>query len=221
MKIVYNFIFFLKNNHLALFLLLFLPVFAWSAISPKDIITWSAEVFPLLVGIAIMIKNHKNFPLTTFSYIIIFFGSLLVLVGAHYTYEDVPLFECSKSYFGCERNNYDKVGHFFQGFVSTIIVREFFLRKNLINSKKWTNFTAIMFSIALGAIWEIIEWFTVVILIYLGATKPASEFLGTQNYLWDAQSDILFAAVGAVTAIILFGKYHEKIIKNHCTYKLL
>ena len=134
--------------------------------------------------------------------------------GAHYTYEHVPLFEWIKRDFEFERNNYDKLGHFFQGFIIAIIVREFFFRENLINSKKWTNSLAIIFSIALSTVWEIIEWFAVVLLIYFDSTKPASKFLGTQNYFWDAQSDILFAAIGAFLAIVLFGKYHEKIIDN-------
>jgi putative membrane protein len=219
MKTSDSLILFFKNNPLALYLLFLLPVFTWSAISPRDIVTWLAEVFPLFAGIIIMIKSNKDFPLTPFSYTVIFIGSFLMLVGAHYTYEYVPVFEWIKSDFELERNNYDKVGHFFQGFITVIIVREFFLRKSLINSKKWTNFLAIVFSIALGALWEIFEWFTVVILIYFGSTKPASSFLGTQNYYWDAQSDILFAIIGALSAIVFFGKYHEKKIKHFISCK--
>lgn len=214
MKTSHSFILFLKKNPLATYLLFLFPVFTWSAIEPREIVTWSAEVFPLFTGIIILTKSNSSFPLTPFSYTVIFIGSFLMLVGAHYTYEHVPLFEWIKSDFELERNNYDKVGHFFQGFIVTIIAREFFLRKNLINSKKWTDFLAIVSSIALSALWEILEWFTVVILIYFGSTKPASSFLGTQNYIWDAQSDILFAIVGALIAIVLFGKYHENKIKD-------
>ena len=203
------------NSRPLVSLFLFLsPILLWSIISPKNIFLWFGESFPVFIGIIIMLKTHKTFPLTSFSYIVIFIGTSLILIGAHNSYSLVPLFDWIKNDFGFERNNYDKVGHFFQGFITVIIVREYFLRKKLINSKKWTDILAFTFAISLGAIWEILEWFAASILIFFGSTKPASEFLGAQNFFWDAQSDMFFALIGGLTAIFIFGKYHKRKIKE-------
>ncbi len=137
-----------------------------------------------------------------------------MLIGAHYGYSYVPLGEWAKDIFGFERNNYDKLGHFFQGFITTSLTKEVSLRKNIFNSNKWADFFAISFTTALSASWEILEWIMVVILIYFGSKEPASNFLGTQGYIWDAQSDIFFALLGALVAICVFGKYHERLITN-------
>ncbi len=203
------------NSRPLVSLFLFLsPVLLWSIISPKNIFLWFGESLPVFIGIIAMLKTHKTFPLTSFSYIVIFIGSSLILIGAHYSYSLVPLFDWIKSYFGFERNNYDKLGHFFQGFIAVIIVREYFLRQKLINSKKWIDVLAFAFAICLSAIWEILEWFAVSILIFFGSKKPASEFLGAQNFFWDAQSDMFFALIGGLTAIFIFGKYHKRKIQE-------
>lgn len=204
----------MHSRPLMIFFLLLLPIFLWSIILPKNIVLWFGESLPVLIGLTIMVKSYKNFPLTSLSYILIFIGSSLILIGAHYSYALVPLFDLIQNIFDLERNNYDKLGHFFQGFITIIIVREYFFRQKLINSKKWTDILAFTFTISIGAIWEIIEWIAVSILIYFGSTKPASEFLGAQNYFWDAQADIFFALIGALSAIIIFGKYHEKAMKK-------
>jgi putative membrane protein len=183
-------------------------------ISPKSIFLWFGEALPVFIGIIAILKTYKKFPLTSFSYSVIFIGASLILIGAHYSYSLVPLFDWIKSYFGFERNNYDKLGHFFQGFIISIIAREYFIRQKLINSMKLLDFIAFMFAVALSAIWEIIEWIVVIILINFGAKEPASSFLGTQNYLWDAQSDIFFALIGAIIAILFFGKFHKREIEK-------
>ncbi len=162
-----------------------------------------------------MIKINKIFRFTNFSYIVIYIGSVLVLVGAHYGYQHVPFFDTLKESFGWERNNYDKLGHFFQGVLPVVVVREYFIRYQLINSKKLMDFLAVSFTVALSALWEIIEWIMVSTLIYFGSNKPASAFLGAQNYYWDAQSDIFFALLGAIVTLFIFGKYHEKKISQH------
>lgn len=205
----------MKNkNTLSVLILLLSPIVVWSAIEPHGRELWIAETLPVFIGIFVMIKSYKTFPLTTFSYFILFIGAVLILIGAHYSYSYVPIGEWTKSIFEFERNNYDKIGHFFQGFIAAIVIKEIIFRKKLINSRKWTNIFVISFAIALSAIWEIVEWIVVVIFISLGAKRPASDFLGTQNYIWDAQSDIFFATVGAMIAIFIFGKYHEKKIKQ-------
>lgn len=207
MKSLYSYY---KHKPFTSFLLFLLPIVAWSIISPKHLTTWFAEALPVFVGVAILIKSHKSFPLTSFSYLFIYAGCVLVLIGAHYTYSHVPLFDWIKNSFGLERNNYDKLGHFFQGFITAIITKEVLTRKRLMNSKPWINTFSIVFSLSLSAAWEISEWLGVTILVYLGSQKSAGEFLGAQNYYWDAQSDMLFAFIGALSAIVLFGKYHEK-----------
>ncbi len=195
---------------LIIFLLLLLPVLLWSMILPKDIGVWTAEAFPVFIAIYILIKTYRDFPLTYFAYISLYIGSFLILVGAHYTYSHVPLFDWIKSVFGLHRNNYDKVGHFFQGFTTAVVVKEYFIRKQLIASKKWINLLTLSFALALSAMYEIIEWLTVMVLILFGSQKDASDFLGAQNYFWDTQTDMFFALIGAAVAIWGFGKYHEK-----------
>lgn len=210
--------FYFKSNPFTFFLLFLLPVVTWSVISPRNLTTWCGEALPVILGVAILIKSHKSFPLTSFSYLFIYIGCVLVLIGAHYTYSHVPLFEWIKNSFGFERNNYDKLGHFFQGFITAIITKEVLTRKRLMNSKAWINTFAIIFSLSLSAAWEISEWFGFIIFVYFGSQQSATDFLGTQNYYWDTQTDMLFALIGAVAAILLFGKYHEKKITQLLQY---
>ncbi len=205
---------FLEKKPLSALLLYLSFVFLWSVVMPRDYATWILEFFPLFIGIVVLILTSKSFPLTSFSYGVISIGATLMLIGAHYTYPHVPLFEWMKDDFGFERNNYDKVGHFFQGFITAVIVREVFVRKNIISSIQWNAIMAITFSIALSAIWELLEWFGFSVFMYFSLAQSASEFLGTQGYIWDAQSDILFASIGAIIAIVFFRKYHDKKIKN-------
>ncbi len=205
----------MKNiNTLSVVILLLSPIVIWSAIEPHSRELWIAETLPMFIGVFVIVKIHKAFPLTDFGCFMIFIGAALMLIGAHYSYSYVPIGEWAKSFFELERNNYDKIGHFFQGFIVAIIIKEIIFRKALVNSIIWTNLFVVSFAIALSAIWEIVEWIMVVILIYFDAKRPASDFLGTQNYIWDAQSDILFATVGAMIAILIFGKYHEEKIKQ-------
>jgi len=199
-----------RHNSFTSFLLFLIPVTVWSIILPKSLTTWSGEALPVIVGVTILIKSHQSFPLTSFSYLCIYVGCVLVLIGAHYTYADVPLFNWIQHSFGFERNNYDKLGHFFQGFITATITKEVLVRKRLIDSKSWTNTFAIVFSLSLSAAWEITEWFGFIIFVNLGSQQSATDFLGTQNYYWDTQSDMLFAFLGALSAITLFAKYHEK-----------
>ncbi len=214
MSIKVKFIQFLEKKPLSALLLFLFPIFLWSVIMPRDYTTWILEFFPLFIGVVVLIRSSKHFPLTPFSYGVISIGATLMLIGAHYTYPHVPLFEWMKDDFGFKRNNYDKVGHFFQGFITAVIIREVFVRKNIISSTQWNAIMAITFSIALSAVWELLEWFGFSIFMYFSLAKSASEFLGTQGYVWDAQSDILFASIGAIIAIVFFRKYHNEKIKN-------
>ncbi len=201
------------QNNLLLMLILLTPIIIFSAISPKSYITWFFESLPLFIGLIILIKTYKNFSFSGFAYSVIFIGGVLILIGAHYTYAEVPLFHWIRDGFGFERNNYDKLGHFFQGFITAVLAKELLIGKKVLASKFWLNLFVLSFSVALSAFWEILEWFVFDISTYFSLNKTASEFLGTQGYFWDAQSDILFATFGAIIIISIFSKYHEKFIK--------
>jgi len=199
---------------ITLFFIFFIPVLIWSATAPHNTLTWAGESLPVFIGIALLLKRHHSSKITPFIYITLYIAASLMLIGAHYTFSHVPLFDYIKEYFDLQRNNFDKLGHFFQGFMFAAIIKEFFIRTELINVKRWVNFLALTFATAMSAGYEIVEWLAVETLLYFGSTKRASEFLGAQNYFWDAQSDIFFAVLGAVTALYIFGVYHEKQIKE-------
>jgi len=211
-------IFFYKNAFIILLISL-TPVVLWSAIEPKRIGLWILETSPFFIGMIAILKSYKHFPLTPFTYLSIFIGSVLVLIGAHYSYSHVPFCDLVKNSFGFTRNNFDKIGHFFQGFVTAVITKEFLYRKKIMNSRLWMNFFTISFSIALSAVYEIFEWFGVVFLIFFNFKKSSADFLGAQGYRWDTQSDMFLAAIGAIIAIVIFGKYHEKKIKHFLSIK--
>ncbi|MCL4140771.1 UNVERIFIED_CONTAM: hypothetical protein GTU68_024422 [Idotea baltica] len=131
------------------------------------------------------------------------------MVGAHYTYAEVPLFEAFKSIFGFERNNYDKLGHFVQGFVPALIAREILIRKNVIPSAAWRNFFVICFCLAFSAFYELIEWATAVL-----TAEAADAFLGTQGYIWDTQSDMAYALFGAIVGLSTLSRLHDNQLKQ-------
>jgi len=196
-------------NRLQILLLSLFPIILWSIIKPYDLELWIAETFPLFIGLFALIQTYKHFALTSFTYTTIFIGGMLILVGAHYSYTHVPIGDWSKTFFGFERNNYDKLGHFFQGFIATVVIKEVIYKKELVKSLKWTNFFAINFAIALSALYEILEWIVVSIFVVIDSKEPAINFLGEQDYIWDTQTDMFFATVGALVFVLIFAKYHE------------
>ena len=131
------------------------------------------------------------------------------MVGGHYTYSEVPLFDYLKDIFNLSRNNYDKVGHFAQGFVPALIAREILIRKQIISTPNWRNFFIICFCLALSAFYEIIEWWVAFV-----AGIEAEAFLATQGYIWDTQSDMAFALIGSILALISLGKLHDQQLKQ-------
>lgn len=191
-----------------LWLFIFFTVFIWSGINPKDQFTWALEVFPAILGFLILAFTYKSFKLTTLTYTLILIHSIILMVGGHYTYAEVPLFDTIKEVLNQSRNNYDKVGHFAQGFIPAIIAREILIRKNIIPLTKWRNFFIICFCLAFSAFYELIEWFVAII-----SGTNATAFLGTQGYIWDTQSDMGFALLGSIIALILLSKYHDRQLK--------
>jgi putative membrane protein len=201
----------LKREVLARFLwfAIFFGVLCWSAIDPKDYFTWFLEVVPALIALVVMGVTYKRFPLTTMLYILILAHAIVLMVGGHYTYAEVPLFDDFKEWFGFERNNYDKVGHFMQGFVPVMVAREIVIRKEVFSTRVWMNFFIVSFVLAFSAFYELIEWAVAEI-----SGEGAEAFLGTQGYVWDTQSDMAWALFGAIVALILLSSYHDRALKK-------
>jgi len=184
---------------------IFFAVLVWSLIDPKDYTTWLLEVAPALIGFAVLVFTYKSFPLTPLVYTLILIHSIILMIGGHYTYAEVPLFDTIKEMFDLSRNNYDKVGHFMQGFGPVMVAREIVIRKNVINGRAWMNFFIVCFVLAFSAFYELIEW-----VVALVSKEAGDAFLGTQGYIWDTQSDMAWALFGSIVALLLLSKLHDK-----------
>ena len=198
-----------KNLMLYLWAGIFLAVLIWSGIQPKDLPTWFLEVLPALIGGLILLFTRKSFPLTPLLYCLILMHCIVLMVGGHYTYAEVPLFDDIKELLGSQRNNYDKLGHFFQGFVPALIARELLIRKAVVNSVAWRNLFIISVALAFSAFYELIEWW-----VALLSEEAAESFLGTQGYIWDTQSDMFYALIGAVLSLVLLSKWHDRQLRQ-------
>lgn len=192
-----------------IYLLSFFIVFIWSVINPKDLFTWFLEVFPAIIGLFILFITYKKFQFTNMVYFLILLHSIILMIGGHYTYAEVPFFDYIKEVFNQDRNNYDKVGHIVQGFIPAMIAREIIIRKNIININVWRNFFIICFCLALSAFYELLEWWVAIF-----TNEAANDFLGTQGYLWDTQSDMAWALFGSILALLLLSKYHDLALKK-------
>jgi putative membrane protein len=189
----------------SIFLLIFFITLIWSGIHPKDYFTWGLEVAPALIGITVLAATYKKFRFTTLVYCLILIHSIILMIGGHYTYAEVPVFDWVRDYFELERNNYDKVGHFAQGFIPAMIVREIVLRKAVIIGNVWQNFFVVCFCLAFSAFYELIEWW-----VAISTGESAEAFLGTQGYIWDTQSDMAWALFGAIISLVFLSKLHNK-----------
>jgi putative membrane protein len=198
-------------------LAIFFVVLLWSGIRPHDYFTWMLEVSPAVLGLMILASTYKRFQFTKLTYWLMLVHAIILIIGGHYTYAKVPLFNWIKDAFDLSRNHYDKVGHFAQGFVPAIIAREVLIRKSPVTHGKWLFFIVVCICLAFSAFYEFIEWWVAV------ATGTAAEaFLGTQGYVWDTQSDMFLALIGAIIALVFLGKYHDKAlgpIINHHKHK--
>ncbi|MFT6419440.1 MAG: putative membrane protein [Cognaticolwellia sp.] len=188
-----------------LWLTLYFIVLIWSGIGPKDQFTWFLEVLPAIIGLVLMVISFKNFALTRLLYNFILLHCIVLMVGGHYTYAEVPLFDTIANWMGSERNNYDKVGHFFQGFVPALLAREILIRKGVVNGRAWLNVIIVAICLAFSAFYELIEWWVAV-----ASGENAEAFLGTQGYIWDTQSDMALALVGAIMSLIVLATYHDR-----------
>lgn len=194
---------------LQLYSLFFFVGLLISVIHPKEYFTWFLEVLPAVTGFTILAFTFKRFQFTNFTYFFILIHCYILFLGGHYTYAEVPPFEWIKEMFHQTRNNYDKVGHFAQGFVPAMIVRELFIRKNVFSNKRFFNFIIVSICLAISAAYEWLEWG-----VSLCTGEGGDAFLGTQGYIWDTQSDMLYATIGAICMLILFGKKQDKAIQE-------
>ncbi|MEA3406090.1 MAG: DUF2238 domain-containing protein [Pseudomonadota bacterium] len=192
---------------------IYLSVLVWSAISPKDMTIWFLEAGPAIIAGILMLMTYNSFRLTPLLYIFILMHCIILMVGAHYTYAEVPLFDTLRLVFDFERNNYDKLGHFFQGLVPALVAREILIRKQVVNGSAWLNLFVVSICLAFSAFYELIEWWTALI-----SEESAEAFLGTQGYIWDTQSDMGWALLGAITTLVVFARLHnrqlERLIKT-------
>ncbi len=184
---------------------IFVIVLAWSGVAPKDYLTWIMEVLPAVVGAAVLWYTRERFPLTSLTYVLILIHCIILMVGGHYTYPEVPFGDWVRDLFDHSRNNYDKLGHFAQGFVPAIIAREVVIRLLVFNSKRWRDFFIVCLCLAISAFYELIEWW-----VALLTGEGAHACLGTQGYLWDTQSDMGMALLGAVLALLILGGLHDR-----------
>jgi putative membrane protein len=194
---------------LRIWLFTYFAVFVWSALNPKDLFTWFLEVFPAIIVLIVLVFTYNKFRFTPLVYTLILIHCIILMIGGHYTYAQVPLFDFIKEFFNQDRNNYDKLGHFAQGFVPAMVAREIIIRKNIISSESWRNFFIVCFCLAFSAFYELIEWW-----VAISSNEAANDFLGTQGYIWDTQSDMFFALIGSILSLILLGNYHTKQLLN-------
>ncbi len=190
---------------------LLLPVVIWSWINPHDRTTWWLESAPVVVGAVILLLTERRFPLSGLLLGLIWLHCVILLVGGHYTYAEVPLGDWVRDWTGGARNNYDKLGHFFQGLMPAILTRELLLRTSPLGTadakpaSRWLGFLCASVPLAFSAFYELVEWWAAV----LGG-EGADAFLGTQGYVWDTQSDMLLALIGAVTGLLLLARFHDR-----------
>ncbi|MFV1922688.1 MAG: DUF2238 domain-containing protein [Methylotenera sp.] len=184
--------------------LIFVAVFIWSAINPNDRLTWFLEVLPAILALPILTLSYKNFPLTHLLYILILMHAIILMVGGHYTYAEVPLFNWLRDTFSLDRNYYDRVGHFFQGFVPAIVAREILYRKRVVKAG-WMFFVICCICLSISAFYEFIEWWVAVM-----AGGAAMDFLGTQGDVWDTQWDMFVALIGAICAQLFLKSWHNQ-----------
>jgi putative membrane protein len=182
-----------------------LVVLAWSAVRPHDYFTWFMEVAPILIGVPVLVATYRRFPLTPLLYRLLFVHAVILMVGGHYTYAEVPLGFWMQRAFGFARNHYDRIGHFAQGFVPAILAREILLRRAVVPRRGWLFFLVTCVCLAFSAFYELIEWWTAE-----ATGAAATAFLGTQGDPWDTQWDMFFALLGALFSQLLLGRVHDR-----------
>jgi putative membrane protein len=194
-----------RHREPAVLLVVGLALLAWSGLRPHDRFTWLLEVAPIFIAVPVLVATRRRFPLTPLVYRLILVHAVILMVGGHYTYERVPLGNWVRDAFGLARNDYDRVGHFAQGFVPAIIGREILLRRTPLRRGGWLFFLVTCVCLAISACYEFVEWWTAV-----ATGDAATAFLGTQGDPWDTQWDMLTALIGAITAQLVLSRVHDR-----------
>jgi putative membrane protein len=202
-----------RQQYLSSLFVLVTIFFIWSAIHPHDYFTWFLEVFPVLIAIPLLVMTYSKFPLTNLVYGLIAAHMLILLVGGHYTYAEMPLFSWLRDYYSWDRNYYDRLGHVAQGFVPAMIAREILLRTSPLRSGKWLFFIVVCICLAISAFYEFIEWW-----VALASGSDAVAFLATQGDVWDTQWDMFLAFLGAVSSQLLLTKMHMRQMRQMHVY---
>lgn len=198
-----------QSTEKILLLTLTLAALGVSAVRPFDWGTWVLEVFPVFIGLALLVPTHKSFPLTPVLYRLLFVHALILILGGHYSYARVPLGDWLRTTFEFDRNPYDRIGHLAQGFVPAILTRELLLRKTPLRPGGWLVLLCTAVCLGFSALYELFEWATAV-----AFGGGATEFLGTQGDVWDAQWDMFMALIGALISLTLLSRVHQKQLES-------
>ena len=171
----------------------------------RNLFTWFLEALPAIAGVLILLLSYKRFRLTNLAYVLIWIHAIILLVGAHYTYARVPVFDWLRDTFDLGRNHYDRIGHIAQGFVPAILAREVLLRTSPLKKGKWLFFIVVCICLAISASYELLEWSVAAV-----TGTAADMFLGTQGDVWDTQKDMALCFLGAVVALVALGRAHDR-----------
>jgi putative membrane protein len=192
------------KKYLALIVLFFAGLIG-SAINCHDYFTWILEVFPAIIGFFVLLFTFKRFTFSYLTYVFILAHCYILFIGGHYTYAKMPLFDWIKDVFHQSRNSYDKLGHFFQGFVPAMITRELFIRSQVFKKEGWIPFLTVCVCCTISMLYEFLEWF-----VSVSSGSSGDSFLGTQGDIWDTQSDMLSAMIGAICMVLLMSKIQNR-----------
>ncbi|HEY0635507.1 MAG TPA: DUF2238 domain-containing protein [Gammaproteobacteria bacterium] len=194
-----------RHERIALLISLLLLLFATGYAPKADRLTWLLETIPVFIALPILLLSYRRFPLTALAYALLWLHALVLIVGGYYTYAEVPLFNWLRDTFELSRNHYDRLGHFMQGAVPAIIVREILLRKTPLTHNGWLFFIVTGVTLAISACYEFIEWWTALL-----TGEAAEAFLATQGDVWDTQWDMFLALIGAIVSQLLFRRAHDR-----------
>ncbi len=174
-----------------------------------DRLTWLLETVPVMIGLVLLTMTWQRFPLTPLLYRLLALHAVILMIGGYYTYAEVPLFNTLRDSLDLSRNHYDRIGHLAQGFIPAILAREILLRRSPLQAGRWLAFMVISICLAFSAFYELIEWW-----VALASGEAAEAFLGTQGDPWDTQTDMFLALIGAIMALLLLQRVHDRALAN-------
>ena len=201
-----------QSKTVAVLLAIFFAVFAWSVYRPHDYFTWFLEVVPALIALAVLTATYPRFQFTTPVYCIILLHAIVLFVGGHYTYAQVPIGLWVRDHFHFSRNHFDRLGHFLQGFTPALVSREVLLRNRIVRRGGWLAFIVFAFSMMVTALYELFEY-----AVSAATGSAADAFLGGQGDPWDTQNDMLMCMIGSLTALIVFSRWQDRWIERLAT----